>query len=430
MINSDEIRKMHGEMKTHLTDELLPFWMSRCRDEKNGGFITHFNEAGEDSGEDEKSLIAQTRMVYSLSLAHRYGYGNGDCADLAAAGVDYLLDRMWDAEYGGFYWMTDRQGRVTEDRKILYGQSFAIYALSEYTRSTGDGRGLEWAEKTFNLLQIYAAETSRGGYWEMFGRDWTLAGPGSAGGDRKTLDAHMHLMEAFTALYQVGGREVHRRKLREIMDILLERIIHPDFGTGTPQFFRDWSTAPQIKFDIIWGWDRFQKGEVKKNAENNCSYGHDVEFAWLFMEALRALGEKPEAYSDILLRTLHHSIDHGVDWDCGGVYVEGERGGEATDLCKEFWQQAEFMTGMLDAWLVFRESQFLDVYKNVHRFVLDRMINHPVGEWYPLMERDGTPVWRHMSHSWKVSYHTVRAAVQAVERLEKVIDVLNGKEIY
>ena len=70
-----------------------------------------------------------------------------------------------------------------------------------------------------------------GGYWEMFHRDWTLCGPGSQGGDRKTLDVHMHLMEAYTTLYECTGQNVHRRKLLEDIDLLINRIIHPVYKT-------------------------------------------------------------------------------------------------------------------------------------------------------------------------------------------------------
>jgi mannobiose 2-epimerase len=166
-------------------------------DKKNGGFITHFDQYGKDTGEDEKSLIAQSRSVYTLASAHRAGYGEGKLAQLAGHGIDFMIDKMWDREYGGFYWMMDRAGKVKMDQKILYGHSFAIYCLSEYTLATGDPRGREYAELSFDLIQKHCTDTLFGGYYEMFDRDWTLAGPGSKGGDRKTLDVHMHLMEAF-----------------------------------------------------------------------------------------------------------------------------------------------------------------------------------------------------------------------------------------
>jgi mannobiose 2-epimerase len=405
-----------------LTTELLPFWLDRCKDDKHGGFITHFDKDGKDAGTDEKSLISQTRTVYTMSAAHRAGYGGGRCADYARHGVDFLIDRMWDKKYGGFYWMMDRKDNVVIDKKILYGFSFAIYSLSEYTLATRDPRGLEYAEKIFDLIQKYAADTMYGGYFEMFERNWDLCGPGSGGGDRKTLDAHMHLMEAFTTLYECSGQSVHRRKLLEDIDILIERILHPRYATGIPQFTPDWKVAPQIKFDIVWGWDRFAEGGQKPYAQDNTSAGHNVEFAWLLAHASDILGAGAfEQYQKIIKKAMDHGMKNGIDPEYGGVYVEGPHAGGVYDVEKEFWQQAEVMIGMLEGCLRFGPKKYWPAYVNVHRFVFDKMINHPVGEWWPLMTREGKPIWTHMSHSWKVNYHTVRCMVQCIKRLERLL---------
>lgn len=409
------------EAKTHLNQELLPFWLKRCKDDKYGGFITQFDQEGSDTGEDAKSLIAQTRCTYTFSAAHRAGYGGGQCAEFARHGADYLINRMWDKVNGGFYWMTDRKGKVTIDKKVVYGQSFAIYALSEYTLATGDPRGLEHANRTFELLQTHAADTLYGGYFEMFERDWTLCGPGSAGGDRKTLDAHMHLMEAFTTLYECSRRQVHRRKLLEVIELLMRRILHPKSRTGIPQFWADWSVAPQIKFDIIWGWDRFAGGEKKANPTDNTSYGHNLEFMWLLLHALDILGEPMGKYEDTIRKIVDHAVRFGIDREHGGLFVEGSHTGPAWDLEKEFWQQAESLTALLDATLRFGPQHWKDYY-DVHRFVFGKMINHAVGEWWPLMNRDGSKaIWTHMSHSWKINYHTVRSMIQSIRRLEKLL---------
>lgn len=423
-MNRQEITNLRKEAENHLVNELLPFWTSRMKDAVNGGFITHFDVRGNDSGEDEKSLIAQTRSLFTISSALRAGYGDESFAGLAVHGFDYLIDRMWDKDHLGFYWMTNRKGDVTIDKKIIYGHSFAIYALCEYTMATGDKRGCGYAEIVFDLLQKYCADTMYGGYWEMFNRDWTLCGPGSQGGDRKTLDVHMHLMEAFTTLYECTGLEVHRRKLLEIIEILLYRIIHPEYRTGIPQFYKDWSVAPQIKFDIIWGWDRFSEDGQKGNATDNTSYGHNVEFAWLLMHALDILKIKPDNYKDTLKKIFEHAVTNGIDYEYGGVYVEGSHSGGVYDREKEFWQQAECLIGLLDGYLLFRDERYFGAYRKVHRFVFDKMINKGVGEWYPLMTRKGEPVWTHMSHSWKVNYHTVRSMIQAIRRLDKIGEMI------
>lgn len=420
-MEKQEVIKIRDEVHDHLVNELLPFWTKRMTDVKNGGYITHFDEDGNDTGEDEKSLIAQTRCLYTLSSAHRAGYGEGKLAKMAAHGVDFILDKMWDKEHEGFYWMVDRKGNVKSDKKIIYGHSFAIYSLSEYTIATGDKRGIEYAEKVFDLVQKYCTDTMLGGYWEMFERDWTLRGPGSAGGDRKTLDVHMHLMEAFTTLYECTGKDVHKRKLTEIIEILQNRINHPVYRTGIPQFFRNWTVAPQIKFEIIWGWDRFTGEGTKENVTDNTCFGHNAEYAWLLNHALEILGADKTPYLKDFKTIFDHTLVNGIDTQYGGVFVEGPHQGGVSDREKEFWQQAEVLIAMLDGFLLFRDHLYWSAYENVWRFVHDKMINRKTGEWYPLMTRDGVPVWTHMGHSWKINYHTVRSMILSLQKLDRII---------
>ena len=408
------------EAREYFENGLLPFWLDRCKDEANGGFITHFDRDGNDTGEDQKSLIAQTRTVYSMASAHRHGYGDGACAEMARHGVQFLLEKMWDEEHGGFFWTVDRAGNIEIDQKILYGLSFAIYALSEYTLAVGDEAGIDYARRVFDLVKKYAADTMYGGYFEMFHRDWQLCGPGSAGGDRKTLDVHMHLMEAFTRLLEASGESIHQRTLLEDIDILLQRILHPQYRTGIPQFTPDWEVAPQIEFDIVWGWDRFSEDGVKAHAEDNTSAGHNAEFAWLLMHAMDVMGRDRSEHEALVRTILDHVVANGIDREYGGVYVEGPHSGGVYDREKEFWQQAEVMIGMLEGYLMFGDEKYWEAYENVHRFVFDHMINHEVGEWWPLLTRKGEPIWTHMSHSWKVNYHTIRCMIECIERLKKI----------
>lgn len=417
-----EILAHKQECENHLNNELLPFWYSRAMDTVNGGFITHFDKLGNDTGEDEKSMLGQARSIYSYASAYRSGLGGDQSKVLAKHGVDFLLEKMWDREHGGFYWMTTRKGEVINNEKILYGHSFAIYCLSEYSLATGDKRGLEYAEKTFDLIQKHCVDTHYGGYFEMFHRNWELKGPGPAGGDRKTLDVHMHLMEAFTALYECSGKELHSRKLQEIINLLTDKILHPVSKTGIPQFYANWAVAPQIKFDIIWGWDRFTEDGSKGQAEDNTSYGHNVEFAWLLMHALEVLNIPISVFREVIQKQFDHTLSDGIDWEFGGVFVEGSHSGGVYDREKEFWQNAEMLIGLAQACVVLDLEKYWPVYKNVHRFVFDKIINHKVGEWWPLLTRQGEPIWTHMSHNWKINYHTIRAMVETIRRMNRLLE--------
>jgi mannobiose 2-epimerase len=108
-----------------------------------------------------------------------------------------------------------------------------------------------------------------------------------------------------------------------------------------------------------------------------------------------------------------------VDWECGGLYVEGDRAGEATEKTKEFWQQAEALVGFLDAADLTGDDSYLDAFRNIHTFVFTHMINWEQGEWFPLLARDGTVLWDYMGHNWKICYHTIRGMVEVVKRLER-----------
>ena len=52
------------EMIHHLTKELFLFWKERCRDDTYAGFLTQFDTYGDDSGIDEKSLLAHMCTIY------------------------------------------------------------------------------------------------------------------------------------------------------------------------------------------------------------------------------------------------------------------------------------------------------------------------------------------------------------------------------
>src|SRR5690606_30182505 len=127
------------------------------------------------------------------------------------------------------------------------------------------------------------------------------------------------------------------------------------------------------------------------------------------------------------MRKLYdHCLAYGIDWERGGVYCEGPHDGPARERNKEFWQQAETMVGLLDACLLYGDEKYLDGYDNVHRFVMDHVINHKVGEWYPLFDENNNRLWDYMGHAWKINYHTVRAMIQSERRLSQLIAIANS----
>ncbi len=410
---------LHDRVRTYLTEKLYPFWYERVA-APEGGFTTYFDRNGRPTGQTDKTLIQQTRSIFMLSHAIRNGYDAGRARGLLAPGLDWFLRTFRDTEHDGWFWIVDASGAPVSTDKIMYGQSFVIYAMSECALATGDPRAREAAEHTFGLVQKYAADTAFGGYREMFLRDWQPRPSGAYGGDRKSFDVHMHLMEAYTTLFELTGAEIHRRKLAEVIDLLWRRMFHEPTWTGIAQYALDLTPLPAIMFRTVWGSDRDNEGAPRPL--DNTSYGHNIEFLWLFLHALDVLGESPAPWREKLEALARHTVRYGVDPEYGGVFVEGPHDGPARDTQKEFWQQAEALVGLLDAYLLFEDRVFAEAFRRVFDFVWRRMINHEVGEWYALLERDGTVRWDYLGHAWKNNYHTTRSMVQTLLRLAKVRD--------
>ncbi|MBI2424060.1 MAG: AGE family epimerase/isomerase [Candidatus Hydrogenedentes bacterium] len=415
----DRLTRLMGEVQHHLFNELIPFWLTHGTDEEYGGFLTYLDAKGNPTGESIKTLVCQTRMIYTASSAHRAGLGDGKFLEIARQGVEFLINHFWDDEHTGWHWTCERDGTPIDRSKLTYGQSFAIYALSEYTMASGDPRGLEMAVETYKSLTNLAAE-KHGGFYEFMEFDWKPKMPGVYGGDRKSFDVHMHLMEAFTNLYEATGEQVYKDDAEYMIRLLFDHMVNPEFGTGMAQFSLDWKPLRAIIFKNVWGSDRDVK-EDEGRPLNNTSFGHNVEFCWLLKHSIDILNLDLETYKPRMKKMYGHCCAYGIDWERGGVYCEGPNDGPARERNKEFWQQAEALVGMLDAFLVYGDTRYLEAYENVHAFVMEHVINHEVGEWYPLFDENNNRLWDYMGHAWKINYHTVRAAIQSERRLAQLI---------
>ena len=415
--------------ESYLTEVLLPFWIRKSPDGAYGGFLTYFGADGNPTGETAKTFLMQIRMLYTMASAHRAGYGDGRCGELARMGAEFILDHYWDHEHDGWAWIADREGRITNWDKVGYGQCFATYAFSEYCLATGDARGEEAALRTYDAICRHMIDVRHGGFIELFRRDWTPLPGGTAGGDRKSLDVHMHIMEAFTTLFELTGSVSHRRRLEGVIDLIVSRMLHPDHGLGYSQFSHDFTPLPAINFDTTWGRDADPaEGRAAKPLDQT-SPGHNVEFAWLLLHAADVLGLPGDAYAHVLRAMCDHCIDYGIDRDHGGVYADVPMDRPAELREKQFWQQAEVLIAMLDAVQLLGDPKYWHAFTNVLDCVFDKFIVLEAGgEWYERLDRQGNVLDGDLAHAWKISYHTVRSMIQTVKRLKAVAEALHAAD--
>lgn len=420
MMNRSRVQLAIEQITHHLERELMPFWLERAEDKVFGGYLTNYDAEGLPLANEEKYVVSQARMIWGCSALYQRYPDQKAWRDLAAQGVDFFIKYFWDKQADGWVWKTDRQGRALDRGKVTYGQSFAIYAFSQYGLATGDPRGLDYAERTFDLLQKYAADTFNGGYYENMEPDWSPSSAGYEAGDRKSLDIHMHLLEAFTALYQLTGKELHKRKLNEVIKLILTHMYDAQAGCGRNQFDLAFRPIPAISIRRTWNDDRGE-GETVEQPMDTTSYGHNVELSWLLNRAAEVMGDGPDRFV-LYMRALNdHALLYGLDNRMGGVYRDGPHEGEPLVRDKEWWQNCEALVGFLDACVRTGDARYFDAFEKCWTFCMKHMINGKIGEWYQLTDPSGNIIIGDLGNPWKVIYHTCRAMLEVKQRLEQLL---------
>jgi mannobiose 2-epimerase len=398
-----------------LHQDVLNLWFPRSIDRVRGGFHSHYGADWQTLPSDGKFSVFQGRMTWVASqVVLREPALRDQSLPYVHQGVDFLQNVMWDKQYGGFYWGLDDDGHFTPqftDGKDLYGVGFCIYGAAAAYQATHDPQALALAKQGFLWADQHAHDPINGGYFEWLSRDGTPVVPSAPPGqivqppipigpeNYKSMNTHIHLLEAFTQLYQVWPDPTLRDRLEELLSIVRDKIV-VEPGAMNLFFTNAWQAIP--------GPD---------------SYGHDVETAYLMLETDEVLHGKASDTTERRAKMLvDHALAYGWDATNGGFFQNGTTFGPPEDTHKEWWVQCEG----LNALLMMHErygrqnpiyfQRFLEQWAFIQHHTIDGE-NH--GDWN-LTTADGTPVVLDKGSIWKAAYHDSRAFWNVRDRLRRL----------
>lgn len=396
----DQVRATAPGLEKNLVANIMAFWYPGSIDREHGGFLIDHDAGGRFKGQAPKAIVTQARMVWLSARLSREGRGGAEVREAARQGYRFLMDRLWDAEHGGFYWEVDRTGtRVVHPHKHLYGQAFGLYALAEYAAAFKDGQALADARRLFDLIERRAHDPEHGGYREFFARDWSAAPPDARpylGGtaDLKLMNTHLHLMEALATLYRADPTPRVAARLLELVTIQSNAVVRKAVGACTDQYSRDWT--PKLDAQAA-----------------RASYGHDLENIWLLADALQALGLSPSPLLDLFRQLFAYSLANGYDDANGGFYDSGPLGKPADRRDKIWWVQAEALVSALTMYRLTGDDRYARVYLKTWEFANAKQTDWATGEWHPTIAADGRPSGE-KANRWKAGYHNGRAMIEAL----------------
>lgn len=390
MLNRERLREIAEEM---MTKEILPFWL-RIIDRENQGF---YGLVRSDATVDKlapKGVILHSRILWTFSEAFLM---TSEQTYLQAAkhAYQFLLDQAMDQQRGGLYWLLDYKGSVNETCKHSYNQAFGIYALSTYYLASGDEKALDTAMDLFRLLE--ARWRTPIGYREQLTIDFQpdvnkkLSENGCIA--EMTMNTMLHIMEAYTVLFEATESDEVREALRFSITILTKDMYNPEKKRLEVFFDSQMHTLLDLH-----------------------SYGHDMEASWLIDRALDVLGD-PGLSREIspITKTLFDHVMQTAFTD-RGVYFECEDG--KTDTKRDWWVQAESVVGIInDMQKGSSEEIGMNQVEQLLSFV-EKEVKSETGEWYWSTYEDGThDNKRELAGPWKCPYHNARMCLEILKRM-------------
>lgn len=389
----DFVREIEFEL-----DNILNYWENNTIDKEYGGFVGRRDHLNNLISYAPKGSVLNSRILWTFSAAFAYTK-NPNHQQLADRAYQYIKEYFIDEEYGGVYWTVDFRGKPLDTKKQTYALSFAIYGLSEYYKISNSQEALELAIRLFNDLEKYSFDKEKSGYLEAFSRDWKeiddLRLSDKDANEKKTMNTHLHVLEAYANLFTVWGNDVLKNQIKNLLNDFSNHIIDPE-------------TKHLILFmDENW-----------QSKETIYSYGHDIEAAWLLLEAAEAVKDHEliKAFKTTAIELADAALE-GIDKDGSLLY---ENNISRSHLIKEkhWWVQAEAMVGFINAWQLSKQTQYKDIAERLWLFIKNNIIDKNNGEWFWGLNEDMSLMQNDDKVGlWKCPYHNARACLEVIKRL-------------
>jgi mannobiose 2-epimerase len=414
-----DLERLRRRVDDLLRTELTQHWYPAVLDRAAGGFHQSFARDWSPEPDGNRFLVYQARLTWTAAAFAAYSEPHREeYRKHALYGIDYLDRVMRDRQSGGFHWVLDAKGEVDPRlgaEKHVYGTAFVLYAASRVAHETKDDRAGTVARDAFDWLERQAHDAEQGGYFEALMREgkpilsWDEVDSAGRRTDRlgvyygfKSMNAHIHLLEALAEFYALEKTALARRRLEEMLAIVRDRVaVEP--GALNLYLTRDWRPAPA-----------------------HDSFGHDVETAYLLVEAAAALGtpDDPKTWH-MARRLVDHALDWGWDEQYGGFYDKGDVfAGRAYDTTKVWWTQAEGLNALL---LMHRRfgggtDRYWKAFLKEWAFIETYQLDPAHGGWYGETTREGKRIGAGpKATQWKANYHTSRALINVATMLGEMI---------
>lgn len=389
-------------MTAEISQELhniLQYWSTHTVDTQHGGFIGQIDTDNQIQEQAEKGSVLNARILWSFAAAHPITKDKQHFA-LAERAFHYLRDYFYDPINGGIYWSVHYDGTPKDTKNQIYAIAFTVYGLSEFYAISQNEEALQLAIRLYQKIEQYSFDPVNKGYFEAFTQHWNPIQDqrlsDKDANEKKTMNTHLHIVEAYANLYRVWKDETLRTVIIQLLETIAAHFINPE----------TWHL--KLFFDDLWN----EKPDV-------ISYGHDIEAAWLLQWCAEISESEP-----LIARYREYAVQmaevtkEGIDTD-GGLWYEFDPEKKEMIAEKHWWPQAELWIGMINAWQLTGNTAYYKIFEKNWHFVQRYLLDTQNGEWIWGIHADTTPIAKDKAGFWKCPYHNSRACIEVLKRLNE-----------
>lgn len=377
---------------------ILDYWETNVIDEKFGGFIGEIDFKEEKNELADKGSVLNARILWSFSAAYPVTK-NQNHLTIAERAFHYINNYFYDKEFGGIFWSVNHDGTPKDTKNQIYALAFTIYGLTEFYKISLNQEALQLAINLYNSIEKHSYDKENEGYFEAFTRDWQpiedLRLSDKDANEKKTMNTHLHIVEAYANLYQVWPDLELKEKIKKLLYVIDIYFIDKNTWHLKLFFNENWIEKP----DVI-------------------SYGHDIEAAWLLQWCGEVIEDK-----DLIEKYQKYAVEiakvtkEGIDVD-GGLWYEFDPKENKLIAEKHWWPQAELWIGMVNAWQLTNDEKYLKIVEKNFEFVQKYILDKQNGEWIWGINQDYTIIEKDKAGFWKCPYHNSRACLELIKRLK------------
>jgi len=386
-----------SEIKKELHN-ILNYWGRNTLDTNNGGFIGTIDNAEKKHYEAEKGSVMYGRILWTFSAAYLFEK-NPDHLKIAKRAFEEIKTKFYNPETKGIYWSINADGTPKDTKNQIYALAFVIYGLSEFYKISENKEALDLAITLYHSIQNHSFDQKNKGYFEAYTQNWEeiedMRLSEKDANEKKTMNTHLHIVEAFANLYLVWKNEDLKKNIIQILETIDEYFIDKE------------SWHLKLFFDENWN----EKKDV-------ISYGHDIEAAWLLQWCAEVSEDENliKKYQYYAVKMADATLE-GLDED-GGLWYEFDPLENRLIAEKHWWPQAELWIGFVNAYQLTKDEKYLRVFQKNWEFTKKYIVDKENGEWFWGIDEHYQSMKKDKAGFWKCPYHNGRACLEILKRLQ------------